>query len=352
MKAFKSIREFLDLNEDSAWFVYEITTKNQDELHLKVFVLDKDKPLYFENSRDRKAYILNNIVGGIPTLDENNSVGENILVYGVPGSGKSYYINQTYAKNEDNIERVVFHPEYSYSDFVGQIKPKLINNNVEYRFTEGPFVKILRKAYKNPNENFYLIIEEINRGNAPLIFGDIFQLLDRDEYGNSIYSITNFDISQAIFGNDVNIKIKIPKNLNIIASMNTSDQNVFTLDTAFKRRWKMKMIENDIDKCTFADIKILDTDITWRRFVEVINKLVIENNSMVVSNEDKRIGIYFLEEQDLNSPIFAEKILAYLWDDVFKYNREEIFNTDKYASLEMLIKGFNIEKFNVFKINF
>ena len=280
----------------------------------------------------------------------NDSKGENIIFYGVPGSGKSYTINKEYCNDDNFIERVVFHPEYSYNDFVGQLLPKLDEKkNPIYTFIPGPFTRILKKAYQDKNNNhYYLIIEELNRGNAPAIFGDIFQLLDRNKKGESIYCITNYDIAKEIF-DDEDKKIKIPSNLSILATINTSDQNIFTLDTAFKRRWKMKLIENNIDKCLFANDKIVDSKVTWKEFVNTINDLIIENNDSGLSNEDKRLGAYFLSKEEFKDELFAEKVLTYLWDDVFKLEREQIFKTDKYKTLEDLIKGFKLHKFDVFK---
>jgi len=201
------------------------------------------------------------IKGMIKEYKTTNFHGENILLYGVPGSGKSFTIKKDYCDDERCMERVVFHPEYSYTDFVGQILPKITGEKLEYVFTPGPFTRILKRAYEDPDNMYYLVIEEINRGNAASIFGDIFQLLDRDENGSSEYGITNADISYEVYGDD-NLKIKILGNLTFLATMNTSDQNVFSLDTAFKRRWNLKMIKNDIKNSKYATYPIWDTEIT------------------------------------------------------------------------------------------
>lgn len=113
--------------------------------------------------------------------EENRiSTGCNVLLYGVPGSGKSWTIEHEYCKPESVVERLVFHPDYTYSDFIGQILPAVAEDGqVSYKFTPGPFTNILREAYNNPGKEYILIIEEINRGNAPAIFGEVFQLLDR-----------------------------------------------------------------------------------------------------------------------------------------------------------------------------
>lgn len=275
---------------------------------------------------------------------------ENIILYGVPGCGKSYYIKKHFCNDEDRIERVVFHPDYTYSDFVGQIMPQSDeNNHISYPFIAGPFTRILQKANQEENKDtmFYLIIEEINRGNAPAIFGDIFQLLDRDGSGESTYGISNEDIAKYVYRNS-DTKVRIPGNLTIIATMNTSDQNVFTLDTAFKRRWHMKHIANDIDSCKYSNKQICGQDITWNNFVTIINDIIADEGSGSVGYEDKRLGAYFATENELdNSELFADKILMYLWNDVFKYNQDRVFNA-KYKTLDQLIEGFKKDYFKVF----
>jgi len=293
------------------------------------------------------------IKGMIKGYKTTNFHGENILLYGVPGSGKSFTIKKDYCDDERCMERVVFHPEYSYTDFVGQILPKITGEKLEYVFTPGPFTRILKRAYEDPDNMYYLVIEEINRGNAASIFGDIFQLLDRDENGSSEYGITNADISYEVYGDD-NLKIKILGNLTFLATMNTSDQNVFSLDTAFKRRWNLKMIKNDIKNSKYATYPIWDTEITWCDFATTINELVVEYNSNGMSNADKRLGAYFIKAQDIKkgNRMFPEKVLMYLWDDVFKFEREEIFNTDKYPTLEAVVEGFVKNNFEVFNIKF
>lgn len=276
--------------------------------------------------------------------------GQNLLLYGVPGCGKSYYIDHDICGNvsEDYKERVVFYPDYTYSDFVGQIMPQNNSGVITYPFVPGPFTRILEKAKNNTENHYYLIIEEINRGNAPAIFGDIFQVLDRDEEtGISKYSITNADIAEKVFG-DRNKKVFIPSNLSILATMNTADQNVFTLDTAFQRRWKMRSIPNDIASCKHANQTICATNVTWKSFAETINDKIIDFNKENLSSEDRRLGAYFVKEDELDSDeIFAEKVLMYLWNDAFKYNRDDVFKSE-YRTLEELIDGFKTVKFDIF----
>ena len=346
------------------------------------------------------------------TIDEINrlTTGCNVLLYGVPGSGKSWTIEHEYCKPGSVVERLVFHPDYTYSDFIGQILPAVAEDGqVSYKFTPGPFTNILRDAYNNPGKEYILIIEEINRGNAPAIFGEVFQLLDRKveirdidddgfPVGTSEYGITNMNIAEEMYGKDRKTeKVRIPSNLSIIGTMNTSDQNVFTLDTAFQRRWDMRLIENDFANVdpTLADAEILDTTVTWRNFCVEINKIVVGNSARMTSAEDKRLGAYFVHLRDLKfndamgdlkeydalrrkeskgtltddektqiaiirdairqNRKFPEKVIKYLWDDAFKFNREVIFEVTEYQSLEQVIRAFmyaqGLDRFKVFKDN-
>ena len=350
--------------------------------------------------------------GFSPEKYEENRIttGCNVLLYGVPGSGKSWTIEHEYCKPGSVVERLVFHPDYTYSDFIGQILPAVAEDGqVSYKFTPGPFTNILREAYNNPGKEYILIIEEINRGNAPAIFGEVFQLLDRkveirdiddDGYpiGTSEYGITNMNIAEEMYGKERKTdKVRIPSNLSIIGTMNTSDQNVFTLDTAFQRRWDMRLIENDFANVspTLADAEILDTTVTWRNFCVEINKIVVSNSAGITSAEDKRLGAYFVHLRDLKfnenmgdlkdydalrkkeskgtltdeektqiavirnamrqNRKFPEKVIKYLWDDAFKFNREAIFEVTEYQSLEQVIRAFmyakGLDRFKVFKDN-
>ncbi|GAA9573465.1 hypothetical protein UBN68_02730 [Helicobacter pylori] len=289
-------------------------------------------------------------------IDESVRIdgGKNIILYGVPGSGKSYTLQRDYCNDNSVVEKIVFHPDYSYSDFVGQIMPSVDDSGiVSYKFNPGSFTNILKKAYHNPQIKHVLVIDEINRGNAPAIFGEIFQLLDRLKHdkngfkkGSSEYAINNMDIANIVHS-DKNASIRIPSNLWIIATMNTSDQNVFTLDTAFQRRFSMQLIENSFENVDddFKNMKILDTDITWQKFCTTINEKIAQNNDGLSSMEDKRFGVYFVNIDDLKSKEnFAHKVIKYLWDDVFKFDRNIIFDTTKFNTLEAVVKNFTKEK--------
>lgn len=272
--------------------------------------------------------------------------GENILLYGVPGCGKSHTIKTEFCDDEKYMERVVFHPDYTSSDFIGQIMPTNIDGHISYPFVPGPFTRILKKAEADSQHEYFLVIEEINRGNAPAIFGEVFQLLDRND-GVSEYGISNAEIAKEVYG-DASRMVKVPANLFILATMNTADQNVFTLDTAFKRRWSMRSIKNDIANCEYADKTICGTTVTWRFFAETINELIIRLGQNSLSSEDKRLGAYFARETELqNVSAFAEKVLMYLWNDAFKYDHSAVFESE-YTTLEQLIDGFKTHRFGVF----
>lgn len=298
----------------------------------------------------------------IPDKNENditadNKLADNFLLYGVPGCGKSYKVEDEYESkitNEQCKVRVVFHPDYTYSDFIGQLMPVLKEvenaqgvkeNKLQYEFVPGPFTKIIKTAYEEPEQKCLLIIEELNRGNAPAIFGEIFQLLDRKDNGESKYGIYNADIAKHAYGGlaenqgkaiDViaNTPIKLPPNLTIVATMNTSDQNVFTMDTAFQRRWQMKHIPNrftgeSLDEKTINHVAkhLPNSEISWGVFAQTINKKMHTANLGFGGTEDKSLGVYFATDNDLDdAERFAEKVLKYLWDDAFKLGRKELFN--------------------------
>ena len=342
----------------------------------------------------------------------SNFTPTQIIYYGVPGCGKSYEVNKVindeldkYGVTDKEYHKVrcVFHPEYCNADFVGQIYPyvKPDNGGVEYRFKPGPFAEIVRRAYRNPAEPFFLIIEEINRGNAAAIFGEMFQLLDRirpedgpEELSGNIYNtgwssygVTNIDVNAYVrqkstdnpekieyddsipYGDKIkfinNTAVRLPPNLSIYATMNTNDQNVFTMDNAFQRRFKSKMIRNVLDENSAQyKTEIDDTGVCWGNFREWINEKILLPQTAVLKADDKCLGGWFITGEKINGvdkikkEDFAEKVLKYLWDDVFKRNKSgEIFvKDDKVNSLSDLIDAFEtsvgFESFEkIFKMN-
>lgn len=306
--------------------------------------------------------------------DNPRNGGDNVIYYGAPGCGKSYKVKTDLGfVPEENKFRVTFHPEYTNSDFVGQILPRIEKDDenkdvVKYVFNPGPFTKALERALTT-NDPVFLIIEEINRGNAAAIFGDLFQLLDRQrskkddgtdnpDFGRSEYDITNPNIEDYLKDKidlPENFKIYIPRNMRIRATMNSSDQNVFTLDTAFKRRWDFEQISNEFnekDKERFRGLCVPGTDIEWQKFLEVLNPEILKYKIRNNTNEDKQLGKYFINEDCLTKGFvdikdcqieanrFAYKVLEYLWNDVCKIDKDMWFDTNKYQTLEKLIDGF------------
>ena len=354
---------------------------NKNDRHLLLLSDEKesDEENHLETSKKEK------------TPDQPLGPPKQIIYYGVPGCGKSNKIREQLKDvPEKNKVRVVFHPEYTNAEFIGQILPK-VNGHVTYEFTPGPFTQIIKRAYLNPNEQFYLVIEEINRGNAAAIFGDTFQLLDRlktgetDSLGNdpanaaantftegwSQYFVQNDDVNAYIRGTensiqignirfDSNTAIRLPPNLSILATMNTSDQNVFTLDNAFQRRFDMELVRNEFDLTkpavkTQYEAEIDDTGIQWGKFWGWINAKITATLKGLSSTEDKRLGVWFVSNVGgiIDDKVFAEKVLKFLWDDVFKFKRPQIF-ADGIDTLEKLINSFEKpsegkERFDVFK---
>ena len=292
------------------------------------------------------------------------------IYYGAPGTGKSKAINDlTFG---ESVIRTTFHPDSDYASFVGTYKPiteevdlrdcygkKVIDDDtkevvkeerIAYKFIPQAFLEAYVKAWKKlgSSKKQYLIIEEINRGNCAQIFGDLFQLLDRNEYGFSDYpivadkdmqkylekefagwEITNKDEINQLYGeaNMVNLIMKgerlvLPSNLYIWATMNTSDQSLFPIDSAFKRRWDWKYvpIREGRDKETNAKlnwyINTCDKQYDWWSFISKVNKLI----GSLTNSEDKKLGYFFCKAKDgeIDADLFVSKVIFYLWNDVFK----------------------------------
>lgn len=287
------------------------------------------------------------------------------IYYGAPGTGKSHMIKNEIIPSGITPYRVTFYPDYYYSDFVGGLRPFNSTTGIGYKFEAGPFARALRDSFIQDG-SVYIVIEEINRGNAAAIFGDLFQLLDR-KGGKSEYAITNHDLYQYLTEEGViglpKDQVYIPSNLNIVCTMNTADQNVFVLDTAFKRRFRMEyvpinfnlyykdnVVANGLkaacagylnntsifeDKSYSTDLKsIMGEDVydivsktiatpsrNWPTFAAYVNaKIDVINSLEQKISEDKKLGPFFVEVDELtNKKAFADKVLYYLKQDVFKY---------------------------------
>ncbi len=267
------------------------------------------------------------------------------IFYGAPGTGKSHKIkeNEEVKKaNEKNLVfRTTFHPDSDYSTFVGAYKPSMKpvadkykavagkDEEITYSFVPQAFLQAYAAAWNNVEDNVFLVIEEINRGNCAQIFGDLFQLLDRDEDGYSEYSImADNDIANYLNGKDENGqdiltnkdgikdgKLRLPKNLYIWATMNTSDQSLFPIDSAFKRRWDWKYVPINTRKEQWF-VEAENAKYSWTAFLEKINDIINEKTS----SEDKQLGFYFCKAKDniIDAETFVSKVVFYLWNDVFK----------------------------------
>ena len=289
----------------------------------------------------------------IKQQSSDKSIARQIIYYGAPGTGKSHKIKeQLEGVPKKNIFRITFHPDSDYSTFVGAYKPTrserplyglfgketvrlkdgkdLTEETITYKFIPQAFLNAYMQAYKKPEEKVYLIIEEINRGNCAQIFGDLFQLLDRDENGVSEYTIkADADLKAFLedeMGKD-NDAIKdgelcLPSNLYIYATMNTSDQSLFPIDSAFKRRWDWEY-EPIKYKNTNWVIDIQNKEYSWVSFQKVVNERIF----VATNSEDKMLGDYFVNPSDgrITEKMLLNKILFYLWNDVCKDGEGDIF---------------------------
>lgn len=393
----------------------------------------------------------------------------NRIVFGAPGTGKSFKLNiekrELLGDNEDQYERVTFHPDYTYANFVGTYKPVMIVNDsnpnlsendkkiidilktphlnaqdkydridemnivdtkgelnylvslctedgdefkqrkedgtqqqrtaetnvcrkikkyfqlidessndsiISYEYVPGPFMRLFVKALKNPDKPYLLLIEEINRANVAAVFGDLFQLLDRDDNEESMYPVeAGEDIKKFLSKSGIELednKIRIPNNLFIWATMNSADQGVFPMDTAFKRRWDFDYIsinnnEESIKNKEFKiDIenkngKVIGSPLNWNLIRKSINKYLSEKKI----NEDKQLGAYFISKKILSAnnnkdfiDTFKNKVLMYLFEDAAKQKRTDIFagasskgyDSNRYSSICECFDEYGIECFN------
>lgn len=421
--AIEKIRQHLGCNSSGCWFVYDISIKNQDELHFSAIVVDKDKPTVYHVTSKERSEEWAKLVGTAQHIILQNNPLQTIY-FGSPGTGKSFHIKNDILSDvkEENIFRTTFHPDSDYASFVGTYKPvskKAVRKNMDYEAicsafknfkdtTERPFHKFIAehyedieaigklqfkqmfldtgitedtykteyskavsiakylnkikkanttisyefepqvfteayiKAWQHPEEQIYLVIEEINRGNCAQIFGDLFQLLDRKN-GISEYPV-KADVALAKYlieelGDGApegieNGKLKLPANLNIIATMNTSDQSLFPMDSAFKRRWEWKYIptiapankERKLDlnfkeNKEGGDKKTIDAgdySYSWKEFLKAINTRITK----ATHSDDKQLGFWFVkaenEEDNISISTFVSKVIFYLWNDIFK----------------------------------
>lgn len=271
------------------------------------------------------------------------------IFFGTPGSGKSWTIKEKYEKDPDKVVRTTFHPDTDYAQFVGCYKPvpdEEDENKITYKFVPQVFTEAYLKAWSDLEHPYYLIIEEINRGNCAQIFGDLFQLLDRNKDGYSEYPIkADHDLrtylEEHLPEDSEGIKdgmLCLPPNLSIIASMNTSDQSLFPMDSAFKRRWAWEYVPidyNNVESAQF-EITIGDDPHSWHKFLEAVNEKI----KKVTSSEDKQMGNFFIKAS-VDEKEFCDKVMFYLWSEVGKDNYQTNDAIFKYYAEEDKLKEFS-----------
>jgi hypothetical protein len=312
---------------------------------VKFFNDDPDAEVYIEYLKQLSPIIY---IDSAQDLEPSRQIGGmNLIVYGAPGTGKSYLLEKRFGK-DGNSTRVVFHPSYTYFDFVGSYKPvPLYEKNgqslyelddtqngsgiphIDYQFVPGPFISVLTKAFLEPLRMHTLLIEEINRADAAAVFGELFQLLDRDSFGKGIYKIAPSKELKVYlnsiegFHQFISEGIYIPSNLNIVATMNSADQGVNVLDSAFKRRWNFEYLPVEIKLENHTQkIKYAGKLYTWGNLLAQIN---IKLKTQLKVNEDRLIGPYFLSPEEIERDKAINKVLLYLWDDVLRHKRRDFF---------------------------
>ena len=292
-----------------------------------------------------------------PIFESNKK--RNKIYFGAPGTGKSYNLNQDkydlLEDNEENYERVTFHPDYSYANFVGTYKPVPEGNSITYKYVPGPFMRILKKAINNPSEPYLLIIEEINRANVAAVFGDVFQLLDRTNEYESEYPIGASEDMKTYLNQD---KISLPSNLFIWATMNSADQGVFPMDTAFKRRWDFKYFSINHNEKLIENTRTIinDEEVNWNKLRKQINDELLSYKI----NEDKLMGPFFAFNEFMGQEIptetfkdiFKNKIIMYLFEDAARAKRNDLFSgarTKDYVTYSEICEEFDRNGLKIFK---
>ena len=339
-----------------------LTVENNLSDYFAFYKLDTDNYLLFYVPKLLYDNFIQLFKAEIPPFNVENKVAKididysiQQIFYGAPGTGKSHAVKtETEAwEKRGRVVRTTFHPDSDYSTFVGAYKPTtesvqrydiynkpmtrdgvpVMEQIITYEFVEQAFLQAYIDAWKNRDEPEFLIIEEINRGNCAQIFGDLFQLLDRGNDGYSEYAIkADKDLQKHLCKafEDVEIadypnvktgkELLLPSNLYIRATMNTSDQSLFPIDSAFKRRWDWKYVPitkgNDNGTELNWMIEVDGNQYDWWTFVRTINKHVFDTTN----SEDKQLGFFFCKAMDniISAETFVCKVIFYLWNDVFK----------------------------------
>ena len=349
-------------------FLFPISKKDFQEIDLKIKTLINQSVAV--PSATRPLITCEDLYKSNRFTNARISEPLNYIFYGAPGTGKSKTceeMRQSIFTDKECYERVTFYERYSYANFVGSYKPVTKDDGIDYSFVPGPFTRIWLKAITNTDKNYLLIIEEINRAGAASVFGDIFQLLDRDDNGVSEYPITTTeDMKRYLAEEYYNTKqlskhqlatfneLRIPKNMYIWATMNSMDQGVTALDAAFKRRWNFKYIGINDKETVKAIIQYYipmpnKTNnkrifVNWDDLRRKINDKLLNQDSRIP--EDKLLGPFFISKSKLNSILpdqinqnlpddtiindfietFKSKVIMYLFDDAAKSDPAAFFN--------------------------
>jgi hypothetical protein len=326
--------------------VFDSTSNHCSMDRFGKFVYDYSEKKYSVIKEDNKYKLV------LTTLKTINTKPIQKIFFGPPGSGKSFHIKSIYP---GSWPRVTFHPELDYQGFIGTYKPSVnktpAGDQITYRFVEEAFMRAYCEAWKS-DQPYYLIIEEINRGNCAQIFGDIFQLLDRGNDGFSEYPIIcSPDVQQHLkeklagidrlsqyvekSGSDDFSRMTLPNNLSVLCTMNTSDQSLFPMDSAFKRRWDWQYIPIDYDDAGKFEVD-LDSEgkYNWGSLIIQINGRIKEHTQ----SEDKQIGNRFVSSVDfrISADQFVSKVVFYLWSEIYKDEHgtgNSVFNLDNDAEL-------------------
>ncbi|WP_207696182.1 hypothetical protein DOK67_0002088 [Enterococcus sp. DIV0212c] len=371
-----------DNNADNILNFYEDPFKS-----MKIATLDNlnnSEKIIEANKENRKFPLtgLKHYYNFLQQIKKSQS-GLNLIYFGAPGTGKSFQIQNfihehgiwgySNCEQHPKVFRTTFHPEYSYTDFVGQIMPettscgkgKESSTKIEYKFQEGIFTSALESALNTPDKPTFLILEDLSRANVSSVFGDLFQLLDRDETGNSEYCIDNKLIASKVFKkiSSQSKAIYLPNNLFILGTVNTNDQNVFVMDTAFKRRFDFEYVSTKLlteggKPINDYEFQLNGQKILWSDFYQKVNTFITnkEENGGLGLSEDKQLGQFFIkfkqQDDEYNKDQLLGKLLQFLWNDVQKatFSSNSLFDNSINNFSELYEKFKNNE--NVFSNEF
>jgi len=269
------------------------------------------------------------------------------IYFGTPGGGKSHKVKtliEDTKKAKDRYFRTTFHPDTDYASFVGSYKPIMKGELICYEYVPQVFTLAYIAAWNDPDNEYFLDIEEINRGNCAQIFGDLFQLLDRDKKGYSEFPIqADSDLANYLLnakdddGNDIlsnkngieKNKLCLPPNLSIVATMNTSDQSLFPMDSAFKRRWDWEFVPSTFNEKDNFNITLGNKVYKWHTFLKEANARI----KQATDSEDKQMGAYFVKT-DMDEEKFKSKVMYYLWSEICKEEYKTQNNFFRYIDQE------------------